>query len=86
MMGHYITICKWRPNLMPTDEDITTTIVWVRVPLLPIEMFTEEQLMMMGNTVGKAIKVDTTSTVAARGKYAHVCVELNLNRPFVPRV
>lgn len=42
--------------------------------------------MDVGNTVGKAIKVDLTTQDASRAKFARVCVEVNLARPLLPSV
>lgn len=51
-----------------------------------MEMFEERTLMWMGNSIGKAIKVDICTTDAVRGKYAKVCVEVNLDKPLKPNV
>lgn len=50
--------------------------VWIRFPGLPIEYYDEKLLMAMGNTIGKALKVDSNTSYAARGKFARVCIEL----------
>lgn len=86
VMGNYLTITKWRPNFSLIDNVIARTLVWVRFPGLLLEMFEEQTLMWMGNSVGKAIKVDICTSSAVRGKYAKVCVEVALNRPLKPNV
>ncbi|XVE62927.1 hypothetical protein DITRI_Ditri06bG0158500 [Diplodiscus trichospermus] len=40
----------------------------------------------MGNTVGKALKVDSNTRFASRGKSARICVELDLHKPLVPKI
>lgn len=74
----------WRPNFRPSFELIHKTMVWVRFPELPLELFDEEVLYAMGNTIGRTIKVDAMTLATARGKYARVCVELDLAKPLVP--
>lgn len=84
VLGHYLTISKWRPNFVPSDTDVSTTLVWVRFSNIPIEVFNERALMRLANSVGRAVKVDTTSSGVVRGQYGRVCVEINLNKPLKP--
>lgn len=86
VMGHYLTIAKWRPNFRPSVEKISTTLVWIRFPELPIELFDEEVLTYMGDAVGKTVKVDELTMAASRGRYARVCVEIDLDVPLVPSI
>lgn len=79
VMGHYLTVAKWRPNFQPSSEMISTTLVWIRFSKLPIKLFDEEVLTYMGGAVGKTVKVDATTVTASKGRYARVCVEINLN-------
>lgn len=65
IMGHYLTVAKWRPNFCPTKSKIFSTLVCVRFLGLPIELFDEEVFMILGNSVSRAIKVDAT-TVSVR--------------------
>lgn len=62
------------------------TLVWVRFTKLLLEMFKESTLLSMGNTIGKVVKVDMTTTDVARGMFARVCVEIDLDRPLLPSV
>lgn len=43
-------------------------------------------LLKIGNVLGKAIKMDMVSAEAVQGKYARVCIELNLNKLLVPNI
>ncbi|KAI5679996.1 hypothetical protein M9H77_01223 [Catharanthus roseus] len=53
---------KWRPNLHPSMEDVSSTMVWIRLPELPIESFNEELLLRIGNHIETVIQVDQTKT------------------------
>lgn len=86
IMGHYLTISKWRPFFCPDEDQILSTLVWVRFPALPVECFKENLLMAVSNTIGKAVKVDLATQDATRGKYARACVEVNLAQPLLPSV
>lgn len=51
---------------------------------LAIEYFDEKTLEGIGNLIGSTLKVDTNTTQQTRGKFARICVEINLNKPLVP--
>lgn len=84
VMGHYLTVAKWKMNFRPSVGIVQNTMVWVRFPELPMELFDEEVLFAMGNTIGKAIKIDDTTLIVRRGRYARVCIEVDLEKPLVP--
>lgn len=62
------------------------TLVWGFFPSLSLEMFREKILVSMRNTIGKTLKVDMTTFGIIRGRFARVCVELDLNRPLMSTV
>lgn len=62
------------------------TLIWVRFQELPLEVFDEEALSDLGELVGRTIKVDPISIDAYRGRYARVCVEVDLEKPLIPSV
>ncbi|KAL0315032.1 UNVERIFIED_CONTAM: hypothetical protein Scaly_2896200 [Sesamum calycinum] len=45
-----------------------------------------ELLMRIGNRIGRAVKVDETTMAASRGRYARVCVEVDLTKPLVSMI
>ncbi|KAI9094212.1 hypothetical protein K1719_026794 [Acacia pycnantha] len=56
---HYLLVQRWRPNFNPQRADCQRRIaVWVRIPDLPMEFCTVEALGMIGNMIGKMIKID----------------------------
>lgn len=81
IQGHYLNVMKWRPYFRSDNNAITTTLAWVRIPRLPIEFYNEKVLLQIGDKFGKAEKVDITMLRVERGKYARVCVEVDLTKP-----
>ncbi|MCI33591.1 hypothetical protein A2U01_0054808, partial [Trifolium medium] len=54
--------------------------VWVRIPDLPIEYYDAKVLHFIGNRIGKTVKVDKNTLFQERGKYARLCVEVDLTK------
>lgn len=86
VLGYYNTVAKWKPNFHPSKDKVTSTLVWVRFPEIPIEFFHESFMMNMGNFVGWAVKVDATTLSMTWGKFARVSVEIDFKKPLVPLV
>lgn len=84
---HYLLIQRWRPNFDPWLAGQQKRIAaWVRVPLLPLEFFNAESLSMIGNLIGKTLKVDSVTYLKERGRFARICVELDLAKSLTPAI
>ncbi|KAI9096372.1 hypothetical protein K1719_026091 [Acacia pycnantha] len=57
--------------------------VWVRIPDLPMELCTVESLGMIGNMIGKMIKIDRSMSIYDKGGFARICVEVDLQKPLL---
>ncbi|CAL5355906.1 unnamed protein product [Camellia sinensis] len=86
ILGHYLTVSKWRPDFRPLANELPSTMVWIRFSGVPIEYFNENLLLRLGGLVGRAIKTDKLTADASRGRFARVCVELNLKDALVSKV
>ncbi|XP_058765952.1 uncharacterized protein LOC131639472 [Vicia villosa] len=80
---HYLTVKDWCPNFHPKKDTIEEVAVWVRIAGLPIEYYDSRVLTFIGNRLGKAVKVDKNTVKQERGKYARMCVEVNLTKPLL---
>ncbi|KAI9120919.1 hypothetical protein K1719_007952 [Acacia pycnantha] len=82
---HYLLVQRWRPNFNPGKADCQRKVaVWVRIPDLPMELCTVESLGMIGNMIGKIIKIDRSTSIYDKGEFARICVEVDLQKPLLP--
>lgn len=58
----------------------------MRFPNIPVEYFNSIALSKMGECIGRVIKIDSVTSDGSRGRFARVCVELDLTKPLLPRV
>ena len=84
IMNHYLTVRKWEPNFKPSEAREVTTAVWLRLPELPIEYYEEKALFQIAKRLGKPIKIDFNTATSTRGKFARVCVEIDLSKSLIP--
>ena len=59
--------------------------MWVCIPCLPIEYYDTRFLMKLGSLIGSPVKVDDTTGFVSRGRYARICVEVDLTKPLVSK-
>ncbi|XP_008232499.1 PREDICTED: uncharacterized protein LOC103331632 [Prunus mume] len=77
----YLTMQKWRSGFCPSTASITRMAVWIRVSAIQLECFDVWALKRIGNLLGKLLKIDAHTTSQNRGKFARLCVELDLTKP-----
>ncbi|KAI3883878.1 hypothetical protein MKX03_017341 [Papaver bracteatum] len=84
--GHHLSMRRWTPNFKSSIASVNTSVVWDRLPELPLEFFDKYVLEKVGAKIGRLIKVDNTTELVLRGRYARVCVEIATSKPLVPFV
>ncbi|KAI9079254.1 hypothetical protein K1719_038739 [Acacia pycnantha] len=80
----YLSVSHCKPEFNPRNAKIESLIAWIRVPELPATLFDKKFLLNLGNAIGKAIRLDIHTAQRSRGKFARMCVELDLTKPLVP--
>ncbi|XP_021756080.1 uncharacterized protein LOC110721238 [Chenopodium quinoa] len=86
IFDHYLMITQWRPNFRPHQSQFETMAVWIRFPELPVEYYEKSALFEIARVVAKPIRVDYSTDRITRGRYARVCVEIDLNLPLITKV
>nr|WMB96822.1 hypothetical protein [Solanum melongena]WMB96868.1 hypothetical protein [Solanum melongena]WMB97045.1 hypothetical protein [Solanum aethiopicum] len=86
IMDHYLTVQRWKPHFRPSEAVVPSTSVWIDFPECPVEYFQEDLLMEAAKHVGIPIKIDNTTALAAKARFARVCVEVDLCKPLVSKV
>ncbi|GMY19594.1 hypothetical protein FCV25MIE_14833 [Fagus crenata] len=82
----FLTIRRWSPGFRPSEARISTTAVWARLPELPIELYDMSILRRIGNQLGHLLKVDARTMDNERGRFARLCVQIDLEQPLTSKV
>ncbi|CAI0432260.1 unnamed protein product [Linum tenue] len=61
-------------------------VVWIQLPAFPVHFYHKEILFMIGNMIGRSIKLDFHMQHQQRAKFARMAVELGLSKPLVTRL
>ncbi|EOY31426.1 Uncharacterized protein TCM_038365 [Theobroma cacao] len=83
---HYLTIRRWTLGFRSEDASIDSVAAWIPLPGMPLEYYDYDVIARIGNELGRTLKIDQTTYQATRGKFARMCVEIDLKNPFVPKI
>ena len=84
--GHFLTIRAWESNFKPASAVCNAVAVWIRLPELPFEYYDPGVLKIIGTAIGPVLRVDSNTASEARGWFARVCVQVNLDRPLITSI
>lgn len=79
--GLNLVLSPWLRFFNPYSTCIDRVDQWVRVPRLPWEFWEHDTLVCLPKPVGKVIKVDQTTLLRLKGKFARVCVNIDVTEP-----
>lgn len=86
ILNHYLMLTPWKPDFRPSQSSFDKIMAWIRFPELPLEYYEKDALFTIAKKVGKPIKVDFATDTVARGRYARVCIELDLSKALVTKI
>ncbi|XP_073273316.1 uncharacterized protein [Primulina huaijiensis] len=85
VMDHYLIAKEWSPNFDPLSDNTNKLLIWVRFPCLLVEYYDKELLMKIGRKIGRPIRVDQATSLVSRGKFARICVEVDITKPLLAK-
>ncbi|PNX92853.1 hypothetical protein L195_g015996 [Trifolium pratense] len=86
LFDHYLAVARWTPDFASPHAKVEKTLVWIRFPGLNLLYYDESVLLGLASVVGTPIKVDTNTLKVERGRFARICVEIDLTLPVVGKV
>ncbi|CAN1163739.1 hypothetical protein LINPERHAP1_LOCUS28754 [Linum perenne] len=78
----YIAVAQWSPSFSEEDP-FKMILTLARLPKLPIQYFNQVAVERIGNYIGKTVRLDLATAEGARGRYARVCVEVDILKPLL---
>ncbi|CAN0904681.1 hypothetical protein LINGRAHAP2_LOCUS23237 [Linum grandiflorum] len=86
VVENYVMMKQWEPNFILGEAVMNSLITLLRFSGVPLEFYKNEALFTMARTIGIPIRIDRQTVEAARGRFARVCVQVDLSRPLEPTV
>lgn len=85
ILDHYLIVKEWSHDFDPLTDTTEKILVWVRFPCIPIEYYDTDFLMRLGKKIGKPIRVDDATSLASRGLFARMCIEIDIGKPLLAK-
>lgn len=83
VLDHCLIVKDWHHDFDPFSATTERMLAWVQLPGLPIEYYDKEVIWMVGEKIGRPNRVDDTTSLVTRGKFAHLCVEVDITKPLL---
>nr|POF11041.1 uncharacterized protein CFP56_13557 [Quercus suber] len=83
---HFLFIRPWEPNFHLTTANVSSIAIWIRLNELPIEYYHAEALHQIGKMIGNVLRVDTHTASEMRGRFARLCVQVDVNKPLATSI
>lgn len=83
VLDHYLIVKEWHPDFDPKTDKTEKVLVWVRFPCLPIEYYNIIFLRKVGEKIGRPIRIDQTTSQVSRGRFARMCIEIDITKPLI---
>ena len=78
---YFLSLRPWVPNFRASEAAVSSVAVWIRLPELPVEYYQKDSLMLIGRGLGPVLRVDFNTASGTRGRFARLCIQLDLNNP-----
>ncbi|CAN1142378.1 hypothetical protein LINPERHAP2_LOCUS13052 [Linum perenne] len=82
IFDYYFSVARWTP-CFNEEEPLGKILTWVCLPKLPIHYFNQMVVTRIGNCIGRTVRLDLATSEGARGRYARVCVEVDISKPLL---
>ena len=80
---HFLSLRPWEPFFKPSSANVSMVTMWIHLYELPIELYEAEVLREIEDSIRKVLRIDTHTTMEARGKYARLCIQIDIDKPLI---
>ena len=74
------------PDFKPKLANVSSIAVLIRLNGLPIEYYNAKALFLIGKAIGNVLRVDIHTALEARGRFARLCIQLDVTKPLVTTI
>ena len=82
----FLSLRPWESFFKPSTANVSSIAVWVHLHELPIELYKAKVLKQLGESLGKILRIDAHTAMEARGKYARLYIQIDVNKPLTDTI
>ena len=76
-----LVVKEYTEDISPSEITLDTEVFWIQIHDLPFRMTNKKTDMMIGNSIGKCVDVDTKGQGGVMGNSLRMRVEINITKP-----
>lgn len=80
---HFLSIRPWESDFKPALANVSSIAVWIRLNELPIKYYNPKALNHIGKAIGNILRVDTFTATESRGRFARLCIQVDVEKPLI---
>ena len=80
-----LSMQPWFPSFDPSTDSLSSALIWVRLPYLPLHFWGDESLRAIGNGLGRFL-CSSPEYKPSFSTYAQICVEMDFSKGFPAEV
>ena len=82
----FLAIRQWELRFKASSAEFSSVAVWIRLLELPIEFYEPSALLKIGKAIGPVLRIDANIANGVRGRFAHLCVQVNFDKPLIRKL
>ena len=86
IVDHFLSVRPWEPYFKPESAKVSSIAVWIRISGLPIEYYNAKALQHIGKAIGNVLRIDTFTATKSRGKFARLCIQVDVDKLLITAV
>nr|XP_023906017.1 uncharacterized protein LOC112017803 [Quercus suber] len=83
---HFLSVRPWEPDFKPDSANVSSIAVWIRLSGLPIKYYNAKALQHIGKAIRNVLRIDTFTAAESRGKFARLCIQVDVAKPLITKV
>lgn len=84
--GPLMALDSWKSDFLPIHKSIYKTVVWMRLPELPLEYWVPSAIMIVAGEAGDRLSINNFTDLMRKIGYARIRVELDTFKPLQPGI
>lgn len=77
---------EWESNFNLTRRSIQKSVVWLRMPGLPLEYWVSTSILAIAEEAGRPLSIDDFTNLMKKTGYAQVRIEIDAGKPLKPGI
>ena len=82
----FLAIRKWELEFKAEEASLSSVVVWIRLPGLPIEFHEPTILKKIGRAIGPVLRIDSYTANGVKGRFARLCIQVDIEHPLINTV